>query len=119
LVYSPAARRNRSSSGVGWAFLVAVITFLLLLIAEYVIESLFGDDTYYQAHGWPKLLAFFLAGMVIWPLGVYLNRKPGKVMIEKETGKEYLVKPKHSLFFIPMEYWGPILLALGIIFLFV
>jgi ATP/ADP translocase len=103
----------------GLGFLVAAIAFLLLLIAEYVTESLFGDEFYYQAHGWPKLLAFFLAGMVIWPLGKYLNSKQGKIMIEKETGKEVLIKPKHSLFFIPMEYWGPILLALGIIFLFV
>src|SRR6266545_4807516 len=72
----------------GLSFLVAAITFLLLLIAEYVTESLFRDESYYQAHGWPKLLAFFLAGAVIWPLGVYLNRKQGKVMIEKETGKK-------------------------------
>ncbi len=103
----------------GLGFLVAAITFLLLLIAECVTESLFRDESYYQAHGWPKLLAFFLAGAVIWPLGVYLNRKQGKVMIEKETGKEVLIKPNHSFFFIRMEYWGPILFALGIIFLFV
>ena len=102
----------------GLGFLVAVITFLLLLIAEYVTESLFRDESYYQAHGWPKLLAFFLAGAVIWPLGVYLNRKPRKIMIEKETRKEVL-KPGHSFFFIRMEYWGPILFALGIIFLLV
>ena len=99
-------------------FLVAAITFLLLLTAEYVTESLFRDESYYQAHGWPKLLAFFLAGALIWPLGMYLNRKQGKVMIEKETGKEVL-QPAHSFFFIRMEYWGPILFALGIIFLFV
>jgi hypothetical protein len=102
----------------GFGFLVAAITFLLLLIAEYVTESLFRDESYYQAHGWPKLLAFFLASAVIWPLGLYLNRKPGKVMIEKETGKEVL-RPKHTFFFIRMEYWGPILVVLGIIFLFV
>lgn len=99
-------------------FLVAVITFLLLLIAEYVTEALFRDESYYQDHGWPKLLAFFLAGVVIWPLGTYLNRKPRKVMIEKETGKEVSMSD-HSFFFIRMEYWSPILFALGIIFLIV
>jgi hypothetical protein len=102
----------------GLGFLVAVITFLLLLSAEYVTELLFRDESYYQAHGWPKLLAFFLAGVVIWPLGIYLNRKPRKVMIEKETGKE-ISMPGHTFFFITMEYWGPILVGLGIIFLFV
>jgi hypothetical protein len=103
----------------GLGFLVAVITFLFLLSAEYVTESLFGDESYYQDHGWPKLAAFFLAGAVVWSLGAYLNRRQGKVMVEKETGKEVLIKPNHSFFFVRMEYWGPILFALGIIFLFV
>lgn len=102
----------------GLGFLVAVITFLLLLIAEYVTELLFRDESYYQTHGWPKLLAFFLAGVAIWPLGTYLNRKQRKVMIEKETGKE-ISMTGHSFFFIKMEYWAPILFALGIIFLIV
>jgi hypothetical protein len=102
----------------GLGFLVAVITFLLLLTAEYATESLFQDESYYQAHGWPKLLAFFLAAVVVWPLGKFLNRRQGKVVIEKETGKEVLVKPNHSLFFIRIEYWGPILLILGIVFFF-
>ncbi len=103
----------------GLGFLVAVIVFILLLAAEYVTEWMFADDSYYQAHGWPKLLAFFIATAMIWPLGIYLNRKEGKVLIEKATGKEVLIKPNHSLFFIRMEYWGPILLVLGVIFLFV
>lgn len=103
----------------GLGFLVAVVTFLLLLTAEYVTELLFRDESYYQAHGWPKLLAFLLAAAVIWPVGAYLNRKQGKVLIEKETGREVVIKPDHSFFFIRMEYWGPILIVLGIIFLFV
>jgi hypothetical protein len=103
----------------GLGFLVGVITFLLLLLSEYATESLFHDESYYQSHGWPKLLAFFLAGAVVWPLGAYLNRRQGKVLVEKETGKEVLIKPNHSFFFIRMEHWGPILVALGIILLFV
>src|SRR4030095_5514563 len=103
----------------GLGFLVAVITFLLLLISEYLTESLFRDETYYQSHGWPKMLAFVLAATVIWPLGTYLKRTQGKVMIEKATGKEVVIKPNHTFFFIPMEYWSPILVALGIILLFV
>lgn len=103
----------------GLGFLVAIITFLLLLLTEYITELLFRDESYYQAHAWPKLLALSLAGAVIGPLGMYLNRKQGKVMIEKETGKEVLIKPDHTFFFIRMEYWGPILFILGVIFLFI
>ena len=103
----------------GLGFLVALITFLFLLVAEYASESLFGDASYFQNHGWPKLMAFFISGVLVWLLGSYLNNKQGKVMIEKETGQEFFMKPNHSLFFIRMEYWGPILLILGIIALFV
>jgi len=101
----------------GLGFLVAIITFALLLITEYTSEALFKDESYYQTHGWPKLIAFFVAGVIMWFLGNYLNKKQGKVMIEKETGKEILFKPNHSLFFVKMEYWGPILFVVGIIFL--
>jgi hypothetical protein len=103
----------------GLGFLVAVVAFLLLLLAEYGTEALYGDESYYQEHGWPKLLALWLAGAVVWPLGAYLNRRQGKVMVEKGTGREVLLKPDHSFFFVRMEYWGPILFALGIIFSFV
>ena len=96
-----------------------MIVFILLLAAEYVTEWMFADDSYYQAHGWPKLVAFFIAATMIWPLGIYLNRREGKVLIEKATGKEVLIKPNHSFFFIRLDYWGPILLVLGVIFLFV
>jgi hypothetical protein len=103
----------------GLGFLVAVIAFVSMIFAEYTTESLFQDDSYYQTHGWPKLLAFWIAGVTVWFLGNHLNQKPGQVMIDKETGTEVLMKPNHALFFIKLEYWGPILFILGILFLFV
>jgi hypothetical protein len=102
----------------GLGCLVAVIAFLMLLLTEYVTETVFRDDSYYQNHGWPKLLALALAGAVVWFLGTYLNQKQGRVLIDKESGREFLSKPDHSLFFIRMEYWGPILLVIGILCLF-
>jgi hypothetical protein len=103
----------------GLGFLVAVITFGCCLAAEYVVERTFHDDGYYQAHGWPKLIAFVVAAAVVWVVGRHLRRRQGRVLIDPETGSEVIVGRKHTLFFIPVEYWPPILLVLGMIFFFV
>ena len=103
----------------GAGFIVAVVAFLMLLVTELSVEAFFGDDKYYQTHGWPKLVAFFIAGCIVFFIGKYLNRKKGRVLIDKETGKEVALKSAHSLFFIDVEYWSYILFALGVVFLFV
>ena len=84
----------------GAGFIVAVVAFLMLLVTEFSVEALFKDDKYYQRHGWPKLAAFFIAGWIVFFVGKYLNKKQGRVLIEKDTGKEVVLKSEHSLFFI-------------------
>ena len=103
----------------GFGFLVAVIAFVSLVLSEYVVEALFQDQNYYQAHGWPKLLGLWISGAIVWFLGNYLNQKRGRTLLDKAIGAEVQIRPNHALFFIRMEYWGPILFVLGIIFLFV
>lgn len=103
----------------GWGFLVAVIAFACLLASEFLTERYFADDRYYQQHGWPKLAGFFLAGAIVWILSMLWKDKPGRVMVDKQTGAEIVLKKSDSLFFIPIRHWGPILFALGIVFLFV
>ena len=103
----------------GAGFIVAVVTVLSLVLTEFSVEALFKDETYYQRHGWPKLMALLIAGFIVLLIGKYLNKKEGKVLIEKETGKEVVLKAAHSLFFINVEYWSYILFTLGVIFFFV
>ena len=57
--------------------------------------------------------------MIVLLIGKHLDKKEGRVLIEKETGKEVVLKAEHSLFFIKLEYWGYILFVLGVIFFFV
>ncbi len=102
----------------GMGYLVLILGFGSLLMTEVVLESIFADETYYQAHGWPKLLGFVIAGILVWFLGNFLNTADSKKIRDPETGKKMIVRGDHTLFFIPMEYWGPIFLILGFIFLF-
>lgn len=103
----------------GLGFLVAVITFGCLLAMELIVESAFHDDRYYQGHGWPKLLGFVVAAALVGVLGLLLRRRQGRVLIDPQTGGEVIVGRHHTLFFIPVEYWAPILVATGLGFPFV
>src|SRR3954466_6572611 len=93
----------------GLGFLVAVIAFGCSLLMELTVRAIFNDEHYYQKVGWPILVAFCVAAVIVWFLGKWLNAKQGKVLIDKESGREVVFKPNHALFFINMQYWGPIL----------
>lgn len=99
----------------GRGFLVAVIVFLLSLGAEFGVESASGNDNYYQIHAWPLALALFTSGVISWLLGNRFNSEKGRVVIDKETGQEIVIGgPDHTLFFIKMQYWGPILMLIAV-----
>ncbi|MCE5171204.1 hypothetical protein LQV63_18045 [Paenibacillus profundus] len=56
-------------------------------------------------------------GVIIWYAGKALNTGSGKVLIDPETGQQYQMGTQHSLFFVPMQFWGPIGIVIGIILL--
>ena len=103
----------------GLGFLVAVVGFGCVLGAEFLTEAAFNDDQYFQSHGWPMLVAFLVAGAIVWFLGRYLNDKGTRRLIDPETNQEVTLKSNHSFFFIPMQYWGAIFVVLGIVLQFV
>lgn len=103
----------------GFGFLVAVIGFGSLVLAEAMTEGFFHDQTYYQTHAWPKLVACWFAAALVYGVGRWLDRQPGRAMIDKATGQEVVLRKKHALFFIPVRYWPYIFLGLGVVFLLI
>jgi tryptophan-rich sensory protein len=103
----------------GWGILVAVIFFAIGALVGLFTQSFFHNPYYYEENGWPKFLTFSLAAGAVWYLAHYLNKKPGRVVIDKETSQEITLKPQHDLFFIKLEYWPYILFLIGVILLFV
>jgi len=83
------------------------------------IVTVLQDDTFYQSHMWTKSIALFLAAIAVYFLGRYLNTRPGRIVIDKITGKEIELKRIHSLLFLRFEYWGFILAAVAIAILFI
>lgn len=99
----------------GWGFLVAVFVFGASLAMELVTESLTGDDNFHQTQTWPLALALVAAGLATWIVGQYLNARGGHTVIDKATGKELTIGGRHRFFFIPMQYWGPALIAVAVL----
>ncbi|BFK80679.1 hypothetical protein I3900191A7_08240 [Clostridium baratii] len=93
--------------------LAPIMAAFSLILTEYLVNISFSQN-YYQDHGWPKFIALSIAGLLCLLLGHILNDE-GKTYINKETGKEVILRKKHSFFFIDIDYWGIIFPIIGII----
>lgn len=91
----------------GFGFLVVVLILTTVLGVKYLVDAALGTDFYTQT-AWPKILAGLLAAVQIWFLGGKLNNKPDKTLIDPETQQAVRLVSKHTLFWIPMQYWAPI-----------
>lgn len=97
----------------GLGFLVPLIA----LVCIFIMNQIVGNATF-NGFGWPKSVALFISAVLVTLLGLYFRKQPGKVMIDKATGQEVVMKSNHSLFFIPVVYWGAIYAVIGIYYLF-
>lgn len=103
----------------GLGFLVAVIVFAFSLALNLAFDAWWGAG-YYVAHKWPFAISLFLSAVVCWFLGSALRNRTSQTVIDKVTGKELVLnRGNHSLFFIPMHIWAPILAVIGVVVLVV
>lgn len=103
----------------GLGFLVVVITLSCLAASEWISEALTQDPHYYQTHTSPMVVGFLLAAILTRILSKRLATQKQKGLIDQQTGQEVRVKPQHALFFIPLAYWGLLLLGCAVLaFLF-
>jgi len=66
---------------------------------------------------WAFVVGLFVAAAFSWIMGKRWNEKEGRIVIDKATGQEVMIKPNHSIFWIKMQYWGIIFTIFGIIIL--
>jgi hypothetical protein len=95
-------------------FLVAVFVFGAAIACNLAFDHLYGNG-YYSTHKWTIGVAMLIAAAPSWFVGRALRGKSDQVVIDKETGKEFVLdRNSHSLFFVPMHFWGPILVVIGV-----
>ena len=100
----------------GFGVLVPVVTFACLLAAELATETAFGDDRYYQDHPWPMAVGFAVAGILVGRIARRLQSPSHRVMLDEETGERVLITGEdHTFIFLPVRFWSPLLLVLGLL----
>ncbi len=102
----------------GRGFFVAVIAIGCLLASDLLTAVRYHDSNYYAQHGWPKLLAFVAAAVVVW----VMSSKRGDETIPGAPAAaqtESFFRHGDSLLFVPVKYWPALLGGLGALFYFV
>ena len=99
----------------GMGFLVAIIGLGALVGTEVVAEKITGIDHYYQSNSWLILVAMLLAAALTYLANKTLLAPKSKIVLDKETRREIVLKKEHSLFFVPSKWWPAIFIGIGII----
>ena len=60
-------------------------------------------------------LGLIIAAVVNWFVGVRLNRRPGRHMVDVDTGERIILRRRHRLFWVPMQYWSVAMLVFAIL----
>lgn len=103
----------------GWGWVVPVFAFFVALGTELLSEAITGQDHFYQSHPWLVVGAMVVAGGLVGLVALFLSRRPARVVIDKQTGQELTLQPKHSFFFVPLRWWAPLLPAIAVVMILV
>lgn len=96
-------------SGLGW--LVPVLFFAIYYAVRYIVISLFSLE-YFFAQLWPKIAIAVLFALCSWLLAYRKNVRSKVLVIDADTGETIGRAPaKHQFLFIPMQYWGLLLIV--------
>ncbi|WP_109434915.1 hypothetical protein [Aquimarina sp. AU119] len=93
----------------GRGFLSVLVLAVILVVFTSILPKEQSDYAY--------IIGLFVAGVFSWFMGKKWNQSDGRIVIDKQTGQEIIIKPNHSLFWIKMQYWGIIFGGIGILML--
>ena len=86
-------------SGSGyWALIAPVVTLIAMMEAD--------EHWFHASTAWPLALALAIAGLFCVGLGAHARLQPKKAVLERQTGRELVVGPVHSVYWVRAEYWG-------------
>ena len=90
--------------GKGW---VVVAIWFFSFVATQMVGDMFVKD-YYVNHAWMQVLAMSIATIFVHFFTITTDTKKNRIVIDKETRKEFVLQSRNSLFFVPLKYWASI-----------
>jgi hypothetical protein len=97
----------------GWGIVVVVLSGAALLLTQLAGDAILGAG-FYTAHRWPRFVGLALAAGLVWLFSRILDARPGRVVIDQETGEQLTLRGGDHLFFVPLRFWPPLLLVAGL-----
>lgn len=97
----------------GLGFLAVLIPVIFLVAADLIFGKGFLDA---QTYG--NETVALVSAIIVWFVGTKLNNVPGKVLIDPETNQEVILKNKHTIFWVPMQ-WFSLILGGAAFFIFI
>jgi hypothetical protein len=95
----------------GWGIVVVGIAFVALFIGG-ALGAVIGARWLVPGSG----IFLILGGVATWYLGRRMNANTTRQLVDPKTGQAVVIRRDHSLFFIKVEWWGPIMAAVGLVF---
>ena len=96
----------------GWGFLVPIIFMGPFLVIAWLLYKALDFDVLRATSWWPLHSLMVLGAICVFVAGWLANRNKVKDVTYEKSGPVTVLKPRHTLYWIPMEYWGPIVLVL-------
>ena len=99
----------------GFGFPAVLLPSMMYVVTVKLLQGMLGAG-YTDTHAWPGALGTLIgAGLVFW-LSLALN-KPGRTLVDRKTGQTVVLRKKHTLFWVPMQYLAVVLavVALGML----
>ena len=90
------------------------LSIIVLFVTLFLCVSIFPTEN--VDYGF--IITAFVTGIFSWYFGKKWNTKNERIVVDEKTGQRLKIKNNHTLFWIPMQYWGIIFSAFGIIILF-
>jgi len=97
----------------GWGILALIIPLVISLSVGSALDSYYGEY-FYKNSAWAMPLVLGISSVVVFIVGYKINSKPGKIVIDPENNEQIELKTTHSMFWIPLQYWSVIILAIAI-----
>ena len=96
----------------GWGILGILIPGAMVFVME-LIAAAMGQAA---GHTWPVALGLLAGAGIVYLISQRLSR-PGRTLIDPQTGQTLVIQRRDSLFFIPLKWIAVIVAVLGLFFL--
>ncbi len=99
----------------GYGIFAPVIVGVGVFGVTSMTKALCGPQ-YLHSHPWVMCLGVVLGGFLCWWTGSSMNSEQGRQLVDEKTGRRVHLRRSHTLYGIPMQWWGVVAMVFGVVF---